>query len=179
MRKVNKSWSFKIKQYHIELMWRDHVVLIDSQDFHFFENNQLRILKGNNSKHYYVNIVKEVSRKFSYVGLHREILKAGAKDFIDHKNTNSLDNRRSNLRLCTNSQNHMNAWKRTQKENKPRMTSKYKGVHKRNGSWICQIGKASSRERYVFKNEIDAALKYNERALVLFGDFARLNVIKR
>lgn len=42
------------------------------------------------------------------VYLHRLILGASASDEIDHKNGNGLDNRRSNLRFVTRTQNNLN-----------------------------------------------------------------------
>lgn len=41
--------------------------------------------------------------------LHRKLMNAKENEFIDHKNGNRLDNRRSNLRFCTESQNAQNA----------------------------------------------------------------------
>jgi len=41
--------------------------------------------------------------------VHREILKAGPKDIVDHINGVKLDLRRSNLRVCSQQQNSYNA----------------------------------------------------------------------
>ena len=56
---------------------------------------------------------------------------------IDHINRNRIDNRISNLRIATRSQNNMN--KTIQSNN----TSGYTGVYKRKdtGKWTCYIGK--------------------------------------
>lgn len=40
--------------------------------------------------------------------MHREIMQAKPDQLVDHVNRNRLDNRRSNLRFCTRSQNAMN-----------------------------------------------------------------------
>jgi hypothetical protein len=55
--------------------------------------------------------------------LHRIIMDPPANMQIDHVNHNTLDNRRCNLRVCTNSENQMNRGKT--KSN----TSDFKGVN--------------------------------------------------
>jgi hypothetical protein len=94
----------------------------------------------------------------------------GAKK-TDHKDRNGLNNRRSNLRPCTNSQNLANRGKT--KNN----TSGYKGVWDRhNGTFA-----ASIRHMYktyhlgTYQRAEDAARAYDRKALELFGEFAFLN----
>ncbi len=73
------------------------------------------------------------------IQLHRVILsrKLGRPltkgEKCDHKNNDTLDNRRSNLRLATNSQSSQN--RRMRKDN----TSGYKGVSRTAGKWLAQI----------------------------------------
>lgn len=91
---------------------------------------------------------------------------------VDHVNGNGLDNRRSNLRPATNSQNAMN-------RRKPRGTlSKFKGVtwNRSANKWHAQI-KLNGKLKYlgVFSIETDAAKAYDGAASDLFGSFARLN----
>lgn len=174
---VNKSWTAQFIGDYVELKWRDYTSYIDKSDLHFFKENVLRIIKGSNS-YPYVYIVTSINGKFKYKSLHRVLVNAKEHEFVDHKN-NSLDNRRENLRICTISQNQMNAAKKSRKTSS-NCTSKYKGVHlNHRGKWVCLVGTSKARERYSFTNEIAAAEKYNERALVLFGEFAKLNVIER
>ena len=106
--------------------------------------------------------------------LHRLIMDAPAGVQVDHINGDPLDNRRSNLRLCNNQQNHANMGKRSN------TTSQYKGV-----CWFKPARKWSARIKVNYKsislgyfdNEIDAARAYNEAATQYFGEFARLNEI--
>ena len=60
-------------------------------------------------------------------------------------------------------------------------TSTYKGVyfHAQSGGWRAQIRiNGKSKTLGNFKNEKEAAQKYNSTAVVLFGEFAKLNVIE-
>lgn len=91
---------------------------------------------------------------------------------VDHKNGNTLDNRRTNLRLATRSQNACNA--APYKGGK----SKFKGVswHKSNKGWQACITKNSKRYYLgCYPTEIEAAQAYDSAAIELHGEFARLN----
>ena len=113
------------------------------------------------------------------VRMHRLILNAPVGQQVDHINGNGLDNRRCNLRLCTNTQNTRRATKcRWHQGKEP--TSKYKGVswHKDHQKWDAQIRPRTHREHLgSFVSEKDAALAYNQAAIRLYGQFARLNNI--
>ena len=91
---------------------------------------------------------------------------------VDHRNHNTLDNRKSNLRLCNGAQNNMN------RILIPNTSSIYKGVTflKRRNKWKACI--TMNNVRYYigeFINEIDAAKAYDMKAKELFGKFAYLN----
>lgn len=106
-----------------------------------------------------------------YVRMHRQIMKAKPGQQMDHENRNGLDNRRMNLRFCTNSQNAANSVSRGG-------TSRYKGVYwnKKNKNWIAKIGYKNQRRNLgSFDDEREAALAYDDAALKLFGEFACLN----
>lgn len=91
---------------------------------------------------------------------------------IDHINHDGLDNRKSNLRICTHQQNTFN--KKLCSTN----TSGYKGVtfHKGHGKWTAKIG-VNGERKYLgcFDNKYDAAVAYDKKAIELFGEFAATN----
>lgn len=107
--------------------------------------------------------------------LHRFILNAKPGQQIDHKNGDTLDNRRSNLRFCTSSQNCQN--RRARSDN----ASGFKGVHLerradgRAALYVVQVRGNGMHFRRRVKSAIDGARLYDEVALRFFGRFARLN----
>jgi hypothetical protein len=106
--------------------------------------------------------------------MHRIILNPKKGEYCDHKNRNRLDNRRSNLRIATRSQNQCN--RNIQSNNK----TGYIGVSwdKINKTWranIQKFHKAYNLGRYDSKE--DAAKAYNRAAKKMHGLFANLNKI--
>lgn len=108
------------------------------------------------------------------IRMHRQILgllDAPSNVFVDHRNGDTLDNRRSNLRACDNRLNQGNARKRGG-------SSRYRGVswHEVSKGWRAQIRiKGMKVHLGIFKDEEDAARAYDKAASQHFGDFARLN----
>jgi hypothetical protein len=108
------------------------------------------------------------------VRMHRVIMNCDKGLFVDHINHNKLDNQKSNLRICTTSQNGMN------RVAKKGGTSRYKSVYfnKAAKKWrvsICIDGKSIHLGSYT--TELEAAQAYNTKALELFGEFAHINKI--
>lgn len=92
----------------------------------------------------------------------------------DHWDGDTLNNRRSNLRACNNSQNQAN-----RKLNSDSTTG-FKGVHRNNSSrtFYAEIKHDKKRKRLgSFPYAIFAALAYNAAARELHGSFARPNPI--
>lgn len=105
--------------------------------------------------------------------LHKVIAeRMGIVGEIDHIDNDPLNNRRSNLRGCTRTQNQANAPKSRGS------TSQYKGVHwsESHSGWVAQI-KHNEKVTYLgqFEDEMDAALTYDAAAKKEFGEYAKLN----
>jgi|ERR1017187_1552034 hypothetical protein len=90
----------------------------------------------------------------------------------DHIDRDCFNNQKSNLRVCSDSQNMANRGKFKN------CTSKYKGVswHKRDRIWSSMI-MINRKPIYIgsFKSEIEAARAYDKKAFELFKEFACLN----
>lgn len=106
--------------------------------------------------------------------MHRVIIEAPDEMFVDHINHNGLDNRRSNLRLATRSENTQNRRKISTKTR-----SRYKGLslHKeRRKGWSARIRvKGKSKFLGFFADEIEAGKAYDRAARKYHGEFAVLN----
>lgn len=139
---------------------------IDEQDLHLLIGMRCRAaIRGN--KHYLFNMDAN-----QYV--HRMIMNAPKGVWVDHIDGDPTNNTRSNLRLVTPAQNSANQNKASN------MSSKFKGV--------CYYKKLNKYRAYVNHNgkrinlgyhltENEAAIAYNTKALELFGEYAKLNVV--
>jgi hypothetical protein len=103
------------------------------------------------------------------VRMHRVLLDAPDNMEVDHIDGDGLNNRRSNLRLATHTDNMRN--RRTQKNNQ----SGIKGVSRSRRSWIAQI-RVNGKNRYLgtFPTAESAHAAYAAAAKELHGKFARL-----
>lgn len=105
--------------------------------------------------------------------MHRFLMKPTADQEVDHIHGNTLDNRRSQLRLCNHGQNSRN-----RKTNSNAKSSKFKGVcwHKNHNCWVAQIGFNGTLHRLGnFRDEVEAAKAYDAKAREYFGAFAKTN----
>jgi len=111
-------------------------------------------------------------RHGTIITMHREIMVPIDGYVVDHIDGDGLNNRRSNLRICTRQQNYCNRAKA------PGCSSLYKGVnlHKTTGKYLVSI-RFKGERTYLgsFDDEIEAARAYDRKAVVLFGEFAWLN----
>lgn len=103
--------------------------------------------------------------------MHRLIMNAQPGQQVDHIHHQTLDNRKSELRFCTNSQNRRNSGKTV------RNTSGYKGVcwNKTNCKWQANIRvnfRLNHLGYYATKEEAYAA--YCAAAIELHGEFAKI-----
>jgi hypothetical protein len=148
---------------------RGYTTIVDDEDF-----DELSKYKWHCSSYGYAIRIIRIGLKRKTIWMHRLIVGTPDGMDTDHINGNRLDNRRTNLRVCTTTQNVRNATKR---EN---TSSRFKGVYwcKRVSKWMARVS-LNSKGIYLgyFDDEIDAAKAYNEAAQKHYGEFAKLNVI--
>lgn len=150
----------------IKLANANECFLIDEEDRELVEKINWR-----RTQHGYIDGYSKGKRVF----LHRYLVFGNERTnkVVDHVNYDVLDNRRTNLRVCSHQQNTANMRPK-------RGTSKYKGVcwNKVRNGWQAQImqnGKVTFLG--IHSNEDNAALVYNKKAKELWGEFAFLNTI--
>lgn len=121
----------------------------------------------------YVRGVDRTGNKAKYVRLHRLIMNAKPDEHIDHINGNTLDNRKSNLRVVTPQENQANSRK------KSAASSKFKGVawSKPCNKWRAYININRHQIHLgTFETELEAAMAYDKKAKELFGEYAYINL---
>lgn len=144
--------------------------IVDDEDYEWLNQHKWCVAHCTN-KYYAVRFIS-VNKKRIQLYMHREIMGAMKGQEIDHRGGNSLDNRKSNLRFCTRSENLQNQHRT--KNN----STKFKGVswHKLRHKWQAYINFNKTRIQLgYFDNENDAAKAYDIEATKLFGEFANLN----
>jgi hypothetical protein len=146
---------------------KDLYFIIDDDDY---EDIKIHKWYYNSVKHYVSTVI---NNKKIYI--HRYIMLLHNKDIhdkcIDHINNNKLDNRKDNLRICSNKENTRN--RKIPKNN----TTGFKGVYKysNNRFYIKFYFEKKPIAFEIFDNVIDAAKKYDFYAKKYFGEFSNLN----
>ena len=149
------------------------IALVDDEDFE--RVNQIKWqTQINKSNIYAMNRIKREDKTIKRY-LHRFILKlenTPRGTDVDHINHNGLDNRKENLRTCTQSQNNMNSIPQKNKK------SIYKGVYfnRLNNKFITRIYiNRKCVYHAFFSSENEAAKAYDIAAKKYYGEFAYLN----
>ena len=152
--------------------------LVDDDDYDYLMQWKWYAHYSHGTKSFYV---RRHGRKSEYdtsrptMHMARVIMNAQKGEYVDHRDHNTLDNQRSNLRVCTNSQNSMN--RGPTKSN----TSGYKGVvwDKSTNKWHARI-QVNERVHHLglFTSKHDAGRAYNLASMMYHGEFAYTNKIK-
>jgi len=105
--------------------------------------------------------------------MHRQIMEPPEGMVVDHINHNGANNRRCNLRVCTQAENTRNKRCFTTGE------SQYRGVTPQGDKWQAAVSH-EGRTHYVgiYDTEIEAAMARDRKAIELAGEFAVLNFPK-
>ena len=153
----------------IKICGRD--VLFDEEDLALLQGRNWTLRSSGN--HLYVQRTIYADGKYiGYESLHRLISKCQPGQVVDHINGDSLDNRRSNLRVCSAAQNRLNC--RRHKNNQAGLKGVYLDKECATTRWRASIranGKKHNLGSFSTKNEAHAA--YVRAAKRLHGEFAR------
>ena len=140
---------------------RGVVAIVDESDYEWLNHWKWTAFANRDSGFY--------AARTGGIMMHRVILNAPVDMQVDHYNGNTLDNRRTNLRLATHSENQHNC--------RPNRiaTSPYKGVCWDGTKWRVAIGRGVGSFLGRFTDEQEAARTYDAAACERFGEFAWLN----
>lgn len=145
-----------------------HVILYDDEDVDFILSHTWSLSKKD------IGLYAHRKCRGKTLYLSRELL--GVDDpklLVDHKNHNTLDNRKENLRVCNKRKNSEN-----QSPQRRETSSLYKGVNffKRVKRWRAYI-KVNQKQIHLgyYLTEIEAAQAYDNAAKTYFGEFCHLN----
>lgn len=159
------------------MLTRGQVTLVDDEDYEWLNQWKWYAHKGGSGKWYAVRWEQDESTKDRItVRMHRVIIGAKKGEGADHKDRNSLDNQRHNLRFCTRAQNNQNAALRKDS------TSGYKGVsfYELTRRWKATIGYNNKLIHLgYYDTSEEAARVYDAKAVELFGEFAKPNFPRR
>jgi hypothetical protein len=165
-------------------------ILVDDDDYELASQYKWHVHKGKNGRLYartsidhpdggtivrIINGKEYECKKQTTIYMHQLINKTPKGMYTDHINPeNTLDNRKANLRTCTNQQNCAN--RGVNKNN----THGFKGItydeRKKITPWTARIGYEGKRI-YIgnYKTLEEAARAYDRKAIELNGAFAHLN----
>lgn len=137
--------------------------IVDDEDYEKVCQYKWHTMNGSKNPQYYA---------VTKVRMHRLVIDAPMGYMVDHINGDTLDNRKSNLRLCTNSQNQQNTASRGG-------SSKYKGVSflKKRNKWVAAF-QFDGKRHYcgMWDSEEDAARAVDKKRGEVCGDFASKNL---
>lgn len=144
----------------------DKVALVDDEDYQRCIEFSKWFLSHLNNKPPYV-----LSTRQNEIPLHRFILNLiGRKPLVDHWDRNIFNNQKRNLKIATHSQNMINRLVRKDSH------TKFKGVEPKARKYraYISINKVRTHLGY-FKTAIEAAIAYDDAAIIHYGEFAQLN----
>jgi len=142
---------------------KNQIAIVDSKDFNFLTKFKWHAHSSgaNKNKFYATRTSKKI--KMEHMILRHQM---NSKTVVDHINNNSLDNRRSNLRIVSLAANTALAKKRSCYSGVRKAYHKYQSYIKINKKFI-HLGMFASKE--------EAAFAYNLAAILIYGESYPMN----
>lgn len=167
-----KGNKYTLKTDYVILHIKETNVLIDIEDYDIVSSYTWYI-----STNGYIVSSSLRKKTGKLVHLHRLVVNCPTDKVVDHINHNKLDNRKSNLRICTLQQNSINS----RRFNNNSTTSKYRGVTycKNTNKWRAKTKyKGKTISLGYFDTQEEGAIAYNRYMKEHFKDFAKFNIIE-
>lgn len=157
------------------ILTQGKVALVDDEDYEGLAKFRWRYMETSKGRQGYAKTHVVVDGDWQNrvdVYMHRMVLCAEKGQIVDHINHDKLDNRKSNLRIVTHSQNVSN------KPKQANNTSGYKGVtyYKRTKRWMAQV-KIEGKYKCIgyFSTPEEAAAAYDEYVIQNSDGFIPIN----
>lgn len=150
--------------------------IVDADDYRWLKWWRWCVAANSGQRNYAVRRGRDYDGKKRLIWMHRMIMDAPADLVVDHVNGNGLDNRKCNLRLCTQADNCRN---RSRRKGNGTVQSMYRGVtlcSRTKEAWVAAIsvsGRGVHLGRY--RTQESAAKAYDSAATLLGYTTARLH----
>ena len=156
-------------EYRLIPLTQGQFAIVDAADFEWLNQWKWYAWRSPHTGSFYAMRAgkDEMGEKIG-IYMARMILGAKRGEQVDHGSHNTLDNRRSKIRIATSFQNSFNHRKRKNSR------SPYKGVYQnRHGRWSSEI-QANGIRKWIgnFATAEDAHEAYKKAAVELHGEFA-------
>lgn len=145
------------------------MALVSNKHFGMVSKHKWRIVQRRHTAYASTSIKR--GGKWVTVYMHRLIMGEPKGKEIDHRDGNGLNNQGFNLRVCTHGENQQN-------QHRTYGVSQYKGVtwYEARGKWGAYIMRDKKRKHLGYRDsEIECAKLYDEKAVEMFGKFAKTN----
>lgn len=153
----------------MEVNINGYPVLIDDDDLSIVQRYRWYTMASKDNLIYFLSFYKQNGKRIT-VSLHREIANCQYNDgkYVDHKNGNTFDNRKGNLRICTMKENVRN------RKLCRTSTTGFKSVTKVRGRYRARIGVDDKRIHLgYFDTPEQAHQAYCAAAKKYYGEYGR------